>query len=226
MTSGYPPAAYSGRHSFGLYRPFQAPLLLGATTKDEVIDELHRGVVHLDVERFNLVGEIVVGPHGGHGDDQAKRSGDQRFSDTAGDRRQTSRVALLDAFKRVQNADHRTEQSDERSRRADRGESREAALHFRVNDSYRALEATLGSFDDVGIGDLLGSGLEFAETRRDNFRDVALLVALCDSDGFVELAIFQRARNLLNKDARLLARGAVHQRAINHHAERINGKYE
>src|SRR5207253_10994247 len=113
MTSGYPPAAYSGRHSFGLYRPFQAPLLLGATTKDEVIDELHRGVVHLDVKRFNLVGEIVVGPHGGHGDNQAKRGGDQRFSDTAGDRRQTGSVALLDALKPRQNADHPAEPSNE-----------------------------------------------------------------------------------------------------------------
>src|SRR3984957_17081708 len=33
-------------------------LLLPATTGDEVVDQLHRGVVHLDVEGFDFVGEV------------------------------------------------------------------------------------------------------------------------------------------------------------------------
>src|SRR5215469_2236146 len=43
-------------------------LLLSAPASDEVIDQLHRGVVHLHVEGFDLVREIVEGPHGRNGD--------------------------------------------------------------------------------------------------------------------------------------------------------------
>jgi len=53
-----------------------------------------------------------------------------------------------------------------------------------------------------------------------------LSVSLGNGNGFVELAILESAGHLLYKDARLLARGAVHQRPVNHDAEGINGKNE
>src|SRR5271170_5190279 len=77
MTFG---AAITGG-AFGLY-PMK--LLLSAATGDEIVDQLHRGVVHLDVEGFHAIGEIVVGPHGRNGDQQTESSGDQGFCDTAG----------------------------------------------------------------------------------------------------------------------------------------------
>src|SRR5437899_1482988 len=60
----------------------------------------------------------------------------------------------------------------------------------------------------------------------DQAGDVALLVALGNGAGFVELAVLESAGNLLDEDARLLASGAVHERAVNHNTERINRKNE
>src|SRR4029077_4822275 len=131
-------------------------LLLGAAAQDEVVDQLHRGVVHLDVEGFHFVGEIVVSPDGGDGHEQTEGGGDQCFRDTAGDGRQTGGLVGLDALKRVQDADDRAEESDEWGRRTDGGESGEPALHFGVHDGDGALQTALGGVDDVGVGNLLG----------------------------------------------------------------------
>src|SRR5260370_24074710 len=49
---------------------------------DQVVDQLLRGVGHLDGEEVDLGGEVVVEPHGRDGDDQAERGRDQRFGDT------------------------------------------------------------------------------------------------------------------------------------------------
>src|SRR5580704_13898154 len=81
--------------AWGLYA---MGLLLSGATRDEVVDQLHRGVVHLDVESLNLVGEIVVRPDGGHGDEQAERGGDERFGNTAGDGGEAGSLRALDAF--------------------------------------------------------------------------------------------------------------------------------
>src|SRR5262249_23092494 len=103
-----------------------------------------------------------------------------------------------------------------------RGEGREAALHFRVDDGDGALETALGCFDDIGVGNLLRGGLELAEARGYDLGDVALLVTLRDGDRLIELAILESARGLLHEHARLLARCAVHERAVNHDADGIN----
>src|SRR5580704_4393580 len=89
------------------------PLLLGAATQNEVVDQFHRRVVHFDVEGFDLVGEVVVGPHGRNRDEETERRGHQGFRDTAGNGRQTGRFGLLDTFERVQDADDRAEEADE-----------------------------------------------------------------------------------------------------------------
>ena len=135
-------------------------------------------------------------------------------------------LAGFNALKRVQDADHRAEQSDERRRRADGGEGREAALHFGVNDGDGAFETALGGFDYFSIRNLLRSRLKFGKAGGDDLGDVALLVALGDGDCFVELAFFQCAGDLLNEHTRLLAGRAVHQGAVNHDAEGIDGKNE
>src|ERR1700687_6147164 len=216
-----------GRHlGSGYWFVGHGRLLLGATAQDEVVDELHGGVVHLDVEGFYFIGEVVVSPDGGNGDEQAESGGDERFRDTAGDGRQTSGLVRLDAFKRVQDADDSAEETDERRGRTDGGEGREASLHFGVDDGDGALETALGGVDDVGVRDLLRGGLKLGEAGRHNLGDMALLIALRNGDGFVELAFLEGTGNLLNEDARLLARRAVHQRAVNHHAEGIDGKNE
>src|SRR5208337_5128096 len=116
--------------------------------QNEVVDQLHRGVIHLNVESLHLVGEVVVGPHGRYGDEQTEGGGDEGFGDTAGDGRQTGGLLLLDALEGVQDADDRAEQSDERRRRTNGGQRREAALHFRMHDGDGALETALGGFDD------------------------------------------------------------------------------
>ena len=91
-----------------------------------------------------------------------------------------------------------------------------------MHDGNGALQAALRGFDDFRVGNLLRSRLEFRKTGGDNLGNVALLVALGDSDGFVEFAVLERAGNLLHEQARLLARVVVHQEAINHDAERVN----
>jgi len=66
----------------------------------------------------------------------------------------------------------RAEEADERSRRTDGGESREAALHFGVDDGDGALETALGGVDDVGVRNLLRSRLEFGEAGGDYLGNV------------------------------------------------------
>src|SRR6184192_4483793 len=103
-------------------------LLLGAAAQDKVVDQLHRGVVHLDVEGFHFVGEVVVRPDGRDGHEETKRRGHERFGNTAGHSRETGDLVCGDTFKRVQNAYDRTEQSDERSCR-DRKSTRLNSSH-------------------------------------------------------------------------------------------------
>src|SRR5713226_822035 len=118
-------------------------LLLRAAAQDEVVDELHRGVVHLDVEGFDLRGEVVVGPHGGDGHEKTEGRGNEGFRDTPGDGRETGCFLRLDALKGVQDADDCAEEADEGRGRTDGCQSREAALHFGVNDGDRALKTAL-----------------------------------------------------------------------------------
>src|SRR5260370_18110705 len=59
-------------------------LLLRAAAQDEVVDEFHGGVVHLDVKGFHFVGEVVVSPDAGDTHDQTESRGAEPYSDTAG----------------------------------------------------------------------------------------------------------------------------------------------
>src|SRR4029077_9357377 len=115
-----------------------------------------------------FVGEVVVSPDGGNGNEQAEGGGNKGFSNTAGNSRETGGLAAGDALKRVQDADDGAEEADERGGGTNRGEGREAALHFRVDDGDGALETALGSVNDVGVRNLLRSRLEFGEPGGDN----------------------------------------------------------
>ncbi len=93
-----------------------------------------------------------------------------------------------------------------------------------MDDGDGALETTLGGVDDVGVRNLLRSGLKLGKTGGHDLGDVALFVALGNGNGFVKLAVLESAGNLLDEDTRLLASRAVHQGAVNHHAEGVNRK--
>jgi hypothetical protein len=65
-----------------------------------------------------------------------------------------------------------------------------------------------------------------APILRHDFGDVAPLVTLGDVNRFVQVAFFEGSSNLLNEDARLHASRVVHQPAVDHNAEGVNGKHE
>src|SRR5579862_5861590 len=96
--------------------PQGQPLLSGSSALrplQEIIDQFGAGIVHLDVESFHAVGEVVVHPHGRDSHQQTDGGGDQRFRNTAGDSRQTGRLGGRNSFERVDDADHRSQQSNE-----------------------------------------------------------------------------------------------------------------
>src|SRR3954454_9849491 len=94
-----------------------------AALLEEVVDKFARRVVHLDVERFHTPGQIVKHHNGRDGDEQPDGRRYQRFSDTAGDCRQTGSFRVVDADEGVKNAHHRSEQSHERGRRTNGGKA-------------------------------------------------------------------------------------------------------
>src|SRR5271155_5426920 len=97
---------------------------------EEVIDQFRTRVPHLDVESFHAIGEVVEHHHRGDGDEQTHGGGHQGFRNTARDRAQSSRLFSRNALERVNDAQHRSQQSDERSRRSHRGQRRNAALQL------------------------------------------------------------------------------------------------
>src|SRR5437879_2170089 len=90
---------------------------LAVALLDEVVHQLAGAVVHLDVERFNLAGEVVERHNGGDGDQKAERRRHQGLRDTARDCADTRGLLRGDLLEGVQNTDHRAEQADEGRRR-------------------------------------------------------------------------------------------------------------
>src|SRR6185312_4055370 len=66
------------------------PAELARHALDEIVDHLLRDVRHLSREIVDLGREVVVRPHRRDGDEEAERRRDERFGDTAADRRQTA----------------------------------------------------------------------------------------------------------------------------------------
>src|SRR2546426_5556783 len=96
-------------------------------TLQEEIDQLRRGVGHLDPEEVDLSREIVEHPDRRDGDAQADRGRDQRLGDTRRDRADPARAGGGHAGEGVDDPDDGAEQPDERGRRPDGGEPAEAA---------------------------------------------------------------------------------------------------
>ena len=116
---------------------------------DEVVDQLGRRVVHLDVEVLDAAGQVVVEPHRRDRDDEAERRLDERFRDTGRDRAETARAGGRDALERGDDADDRAEQSDERRRRADGRERRDALLQVVGGQRRGALNGAADGVDQV-----------------------------------------------------------------------------
>ena len=95
---------------------------------DEVVHQLRRRVVHLDVEVLNAARQVVVEPHRRDGDEETERGLDERFRDTGRDGADAARARGRDADERVDDADDRAEQADERGRRADGRQGGDALL--------------------------------------------------------------------------------------------------
>src|SRR5215471_16726299 len=116
---------------------------------DEVVDELRRRVVHLDVEVLDARRQVVVDPHGRDRDDQTERGLNERFRNTDRDGAETRRAARTDALERVDDADDRAEKSDERCRGSDGGQRRHALFEVRRGQRRRALDRTANGVHEI-----------------------------------------------------------------------------
>ena len=83
---------------------------------------------------FNAAGEVVERHNRRDRDQQSERRGHQGFGNTTGDRADTSRLRSRDGAERVHDAEHCTEQTDERARGTDGGQAAYAALQFCVHN--------------------------------------------------------------------------------------------
>src|SRR6185369_4600672 len=191
-------------------------------TFQEVVDQLAARVPHLHVKRFNLVGEVVEHPDCGNSHKQTDSGGHQRFRNTACDGAQTGGLLVRNTLERVDDADDRSEQTHEGGGGTDGRQRADAAFQFGVNDSFGALESSLGCLDLFARNlraDLVR--LEFLETSHDDLGQVALLEAVGNLDGFVQFSFAQSAGNCRCELARLFTGRAVSHQAVNHDTDGV-----
>src|SRR5450432_3097423 len=202
------------------------PLLAGAgatlRTLQEVVDQLGAGVAYFHVERFNLPGKVVEHPDRRDSHEQADSGGHEGFRNAARHRGQTGGLFVRNALERVDDADHRSEQTHERGRRTDRRQAADAALQFGVNDGFGALQSTFGRFD-LFTRDLRADlvRLEFLETGHNHLRQMALFVAVGNLHRLIQFALAQCARHGWRERAGLFAGRAVSHQSIDHDADGI-----
>ena len=178
---------------------------------DEVVDELRRGVVHLDVEVLEAARQVVVEPHRRDGDEQAERGLDERFRDTGRHGADAARAGGRDADERVDDADDRAEQSDERGRRADGGERRDALLQVVAGQRGGALNGAAHGVEQVfaaqaSAGLLLE--LVFLQAGEHHLGEMAVAVVLLrrQRDRILQAAFLEVLGHLRRVQLRLLAR--------------------
>src|SRR6266446_3700294 len=173
---------------------------------DQVVDQLLRGVRHLDGEEVDLGREVVVEPHRRNGDDEPERRRDQGFRDTGGHgAERAAATGRRHAGERVHDTHHRAQQADERRRGARRRQDAEAALQLRRDNEDLTLHRSLHRVD-VGGGDrgaVPQQRLHLGERLTDAARDVALLLLLGELDRAVELLLLQEAGELGREPPRL-----------------------
>src|SRR5262249_21707735 len=148
----------------------------------------------------------------------------QSFRNTAGDSTQTGSLLFGDLAERVQNSDNRSQQSDERGCRTDGGQAAQAALQLGVDNGFRTLQSALTGFNLI-TGNFVGIAvrLEFLQAGGDNLGQVALLIALGYANGFIKLAVTQRAGNGGSELPRLFTGSVESHPTIDHHADRPGG---
>src|SRR3984893_2033945 len=229
LAGGVPdvPARLDGRTPVppSLSNSWVQPSALGpahAPALQEVIDQFARGVIHLHVERFHATGQIVEHHNRRNRHEQSDCGGHKRLGNTARDRCQAGCLFLGDSVEGVQNADPRSEQSHEGSRRTDRLQTAQATLQFGVHDGFGPLEGALGSFNGLArnFTRAILVGLEFHQARSDHLGQMTFLVALGDFDRFVNLAFAHRSGNRGSERAGLIAGGVESHPTVNHHADR------
>ena len=200
------------------------PAELARHALDEVVDHFLRDVRHLGGEVVDLRREVVVRPHRRDGDEKTERRRDERFGDTTADRGETAGAGRGHAREGVHDAHRGAEQSDERRRGADRGEHRHAALQVRDLEEHVALDRTLGRVDvrhrDRAVCD---QRLHFAQRAAEHERDVRLLVALREADGFGEVVFLEELRELRRELDRFLLRLAQAPPLRDHDGQRVDG---
>src|SRR5215203_2915875 len=166
---------------------------------DEVVDQLFRGVGHLNGEIFDLRSEVVVCPYCRNGDHKTKGGGDQRFCDTSGDAGQTAGGALRGHTGEGVHDTHRgAEKSHERGRRSDGCKDTDAALEVGKRNQHLALYGALGRID-VGSGDrsaVAKQRLHLGKRFTDDAGHVALLVLLSQGNCLVQVLFLNGAREL------------------------------
>ncbi len=104
---------------------------------------------------------------------------------------------------------------------------RNAALQLRVYDGFGAFESAARGLDLFAgnIGRNLVR-LEFLKPGHDDFRQVALLVAVGDLYGLIQLAFAQRAGYGRSERARLLLGRVICHEAVDHDADGIRRHQE
>src|SRR5579875_179894 len=188
---------------------------------DEVVHQFRRAVVHLDVERLNLVPEVVEEHHGRDGDEQTERGCYESFRNTAGHSADTGCLGARDRTEGVQNADHGAEQADKGGRGADGGQTAEALLQLRMNNSFRTLKRALGALHLLfGDGATRTEGTKLSETGGDNLGEVRLLALVGNLDRLVQTAFLEGVGHTRGKLARLTTCCREVDRPVNDHGQR------
>src|SRR5262249_52934415 len=104
------------------------PLLQEVTFRD--VEEFERKIVHLCRQHADLTSERIVRHHRRNGGEQAGCGGDQRLGNAGSDRLDGRGLRCTQTQKRVHDAPHGPEQTDERRRAGRGGEKRQRALEL------------------------------------------------------------------------------------------------
>ena len=119
---------------------------------EQAVHELGRSPVHLDVESLDLAGEVVEGDDGRDRDEDAQGRRDQGLSDAARNHRHSAGPRGSDVPESVDDSDHGAEETDERSRRADRSQEPETAASTGSASRTWSLVSALVTSSSEAIG--------------------------------------------------------------------------
>src|SRR5205085_9302819 len=121
----------------------------------------------------------------------------------------TSRLGVLHAGERGDDAEHSAEETDERSGRTDGRQTRQPAPELRALNRNRTLQRTLRRIDLVA-GDVAARFVraKLLQARIDDHRQMRLLVLVADVDGLFDAVVLQSLRDARREFARLRVGGA------------------